>query len=82
MSRMMVNAIQEYYNQQGLAEHYMVMSQDPTLDAQEELSRLAEKHIQLAAISLDYILTNFKMELEGSSSSIKDHLNNIPETAH
>lgn len=74
MSRLVVAAIQEYYTQRGLADHYFMLANDPSLDDREEFTRLSEKHMVLADISYDYILTNFKMDLEEASGSLKEHL--------
>jgi hypothetical protein len=74
MSRLAVAAIQEYYTQHGLGDHYFMLANDPSLDDKAEFMRLSEKHIQLAKISYDYILTNFKMDLDEASGSIKEHL--------
>lgn len=74
MSRLAVAAVQEYYTQRGLADHYFMLANDPSLDDKEEFTRLSNKHMVLANISYDYILTNFKMDLEEASGSIKEHL--------
>ena len=74
MSRLAVAAVQEYYTQRGLADHYFMLANDPSLDDKEEFTRLSDKHMVLANISYDYILTNFKMDLEEDSGSIKEHL--------
>ena len=75
MSRRAVAAIQEYYTQRGLADHYFMLANDPSsLYDKEEFTRLSEKHMRLAEISYDYILTNFKMDLDEASGSIKEHL--------
>ena len=74
MSRLAVAAVQEYYTQRGLADHYFMLANDPSLDDKEEFTRISDKHMVLANISYDYILTNFKMDLEEASGSIKEHL--------
>jgi hypothetical protein len=74
MSRLVVAAINEYYTQRGLADHYFMLANDPSLDDSAEFTRLSEKHMRLAEISYDYILTNFKMDLDEASGSIKEHL--------
>lgn len=73
-NRMVVNAIQDYYSQMGLAELYMTMAQDDTIGDNTELMELSEKHFKLASRTYDYILTNFKMDIESASNSIKEHL--------
>lgn len=80
-SRMIVSAIGEYYNQLHLSEHYMFMAQDPTIGDEDALMELSEKHFNLARTTYDYIVTNFKMDIESASNSIKEHLEK-EEVAH
>lgn len=80
--RMVIAAIGDYYTQLGLSEHYMFMAQDPTIGDEDELMDLSEKHFNLARKTYDYIITNFKMDIEQASSSIKEHLEKESEVAH
>ena len=80
--RMVVSAIGDYYTQLGLSEHYMFMAQDPTIGDEDALMELSEKHFNLARNTYDYIITNFKMDIESASSSIKEHLEKESEVAH
>lgn len=76
----LVNAISEYYNQKGLADHYYMMASDPSLDDTDELLSLSDKHHNLARASYDYVLMTFKEEISEASENIKQHL--ASEGAH
>lgn len=67
-----VNAINEYYNQVGLASHYNNMARDLKLDDTEELERLSQKHLRLAQMAYDYILTNFKQDIEQAAANSRE----------
>lgn len=67
-----VNAINEYYNQVGLASHYNNMARDLKLDDTEELERLSQKHLRLAQMAYDYIMTNFKQDIEQSAANARE----------
>mgnify|MGYP001035841972 FL=1 len=77
-----VNAISEYYNQVGLANYYHSLATDVKLDDNEELMRLAEKHLKLAQMAYDYILLNFKADIEQASRTVKEHVEKAEEVTN